>query len=151
MTSQRVVLGKTSNDLQQIVINLDQKASALMGAVGFKEGFSHLLKLRASQINGCAYCVRMHTRDALRTGEPNDRIAVIAAWHESEYFDPKERAALSLVESITRITEGQIPDAVYDAAAAALSSEEIAAVEWIGVVINAWNRIAIAGRLPVKP
>ena len=80
-----------------------------------------------------------------------DRVSVLTAWRETQYFTQKERAALGLVEAITLISDGQVPDSVYAKAVEALSSEEMAAVEWLSVVINTWNRIAISSRYPVKP
>ena len=118
---------------------------------GLAKGFCHLLKLRASQINGCAFCLRMHMRDALAEGESTDRISVLPAWRESTYFTAREAAALALIEAVTEVSQGQVPDAVYDAARLQLSDAEIAAVQWLGVVINAWNRIAITSRYPVSP
>ncbi|UOB06697.1 carboxymuconolactone decarboxylase family protein [[Acidovorax] ebreus] len=88
--------------------------------------------------------------DALASQESGDRIAVLSAWRETDYFSPKERAALELVEAVTLVADGQVPDAVYAQAAGVLSKEEIAAVEWLAVVINAWNRIAISSRYPVR-
>ena len=147
----RVNLGKASPELYQSVVNLDRLASESAAAAGIAEGFTHLLRLRASQLNQCAYCVRMHTRDALAAGESSDRISVLPAWRESQYFDDKERAGLALIEAVTMISKGQVPDAVYESAADVLSDKEIAAIEWLGVAINAWNRVAIPSRYPVKP
>ena len=79
----------------------------------------------------------------------SDRISVLPAWRETKYFSDKERAALALIEAITLISDGQVPESVYSEAAAVLSDQEIAAVEWLGVVINAWNRIATSSRYPV--
>ena len=93
----------------------------------------------------------MHAKDALSGGESNDRLAVLPAWRETEYFSQKERAALTLVEAITLIAEGQVPDAIYQEAEQMLSSEEIVAIEWLAIVINAWNRVAISSRYIVKP
>ena len=93
----------------------------------------------------------MHARDAISSGESSDRLAVLAAWKESGYFTLEERAALELVEAITVVSVGQVPDAIYDNAAEKLSREEISAIEWLAVVINSWNRIAISGRYSVKP
>jgi len=149
--SERINLGKAAPKLYQTVAELDRLASEAARAAGIADGFTHLLRLRASQINQCAFCVRMHTRDALATGESNDRIAVLPAWRETGYFTDKERAALALVEAITLIADGQVPDAVYERAAATLSADEIAATEWIAIVINAWTRIAISSRYPVGP
>jgi AhpD family alkylhydroperoxidase len=147
----RVNLSKAAPHLYQGIANLDRSASELAASAGLAEGFGHLLRLRASQINQCAYCVRLHTRDALASGESSDRISVLPAWQETQYFSEKERAAIALVEAVTLIADGQVPDAVYAMATAVLSDEEIAAVEWLAVVINAWNRIAIPSRYPVAP
>ncbi len=147
----RVNLGKEAPELYQAVAALAKLANDLAAKAGLAEGFTHLLRLRASQINGCAFCLRLHTRDALKTGESSDRISVLPAWRESDYFNEKERAALALVEAVTLIAQGQVTESVYAAAAAVLSTDEIVAVEWIGVVINAWNRIATSSRYPVKP
>ena len=146
----RVNLGKTVPELYKAVAGLDRIASEYAASSGIAVGFALLLRLRASQLNQCAFCVRLHTRDALASGESSDRISVLPAWRETEYFNEKERAALALCEKVTLIAEGQVPDSVYAQAAAVLSNEEIAAVEWLGVVINAWNRIAIASRYPVE-
>lgn len=148
---QRINLGKANPALYQAMLKLEELASQAARSVGLEDGFCHLLRLRASQINQCAFCVRMHARDAQASGESIDRISVLPAWRESQYFTGKEAAALALVETITSISDDQVPDAVYAAAAASLSGEEIAAVEWLAVVINAWNRIAISSRYPVKP
>lgn len=145
----RVNLGKAAPTLYQTVVALDRLASEYAVSSGIAEGFIHLLRLRASQLNQCAFCARLHTRDALACGEPSDRISVLPAWRETQYFTEKERAALALVEAVTLIAEGQVPESTYSEAAAVLSNEEIAAVEWVGVVINAWNRIAIPSRYPV--
>lgn len=151
MTQRRVILGKSAPKLYQTIVKLDQEVDEHITASGLAGGFAHLLRLRASQLNGCAYCVRLHTRDALSSGESTDRISVLPAWRETSYFTEKEQAALALVEAITLVAEGQVPDPVYEAAAKVLSEQEISAVEWLGVVINAWNRIAIPSRTPVRP
>lgn|SRR5690625_4218407 len=145
----RVNLGKALPTAYEAVFNLNKTIDEAVTAAGISKGFSHLLLLRASQINQCAFCLRMHTRDALEAGESNDRISVLGAWRETEYFDEKERACLALVEAMTTISIGQISDAVYAEAAETLSDQEIAAVEWLGIAINIWNRIAIASRYPV--
>lgn len=151
MDNPRVNLGNAAPVAYKAMNELDRIVGEFATAAGIAEGFAHLLRLRASQLNQCAFCVRMHTRDALASGETSDRISVLAAWRETEYFTAKERAALALIEAVTLVAQDQVPDAVYAEAAAALTSEEIAAVEWIGVAINSWNRIAIAGRALVKP
>lgn len=147
----RVNLSKAAPELYRSVIALEGQVAELLAAAGIAKGFGHLLRLRASQINHCAYCVRMHSRDALESGESTDRLSVLPAWRETSYFNAEERAALALIEAVTLIAEGQVPDAVYEAAAQDLSAEKIAAVEWLAVVINSWNRIAISSRYPVGP
>lgn len=147
--SNRVNLGKSAPALYQAVVELDRLASDAVAQAGIANGFSHLLRLRASQLNQCAFCVRLHTRDALASSESSDRIAVLPAWRETDYFNDKERAALELVEAVTLVSSGQVPDAVYEQAAKSLTRDEISAVEWLAVVMNAWNRIAISSRYPV--
>jgi AhpD family alkylhydroperoxidase len=147
----RVNLGKAAPELYQAVTALDQLVANRLTTAGIAAGFSHLLRLRASQINGCAFCVRLHAHDALAAGETTDRVALLDAWRESAYFDDKERAALSLVEAVTLVSAGQVPEAVYAEAATSLSTDEIAAVEWLAILMAAWNRIAISSRYPVAP
>jgi AhpD family alkylhydroperoxidase len=149
--SDRINLGKAAPELYQALIALDRQVSERVQAAGIDAGFSHLLRLRASQINGCSFCVRMHGRDAASKGETADRVYVLTAWRESDYFNEKERAALALTEAVTLIAEGQVPDAVYAEAAKTLSNEEIAAIEWLAIMIGTWNRVAIASRYPVHP
>ena len=93
----------------------------------------------------------MHTQDALKTGESIDRITLLNAWRETEYFKDDERAALALIEELTLISNQQIPDEVYAEAQKYYSEEQLSAIEWLGIVINAWNRIAISSRYVVKP
>jgi len=151
MSVPRVLLGKVTPQLQEALVNLERLTNALSTSAGITQGLAHLLRLRASQVNQCAYCVRLHTRDALQQGESSDRVALVAVWRETEYFSEKERAAFSLIEAITLVSEGQISDEVYSEAARSLTEEEIAAVEWIGITINAWNRMSIASRPFVRP
>lgn len=147
----RINLGKTAPAVYKALSALDRAAAEYAAAAGLGAGLTHLLRLRASQINQCAYCVRLHTRDALAAGESADRIAVLPAWRETGYFDAEERAALALCEAITTISEGQVPEAVYSSAREVLSAEWIAATEWLAIAINAWNRVAISSRYPVGP
>lgn len=93
----------------------------------------------------------MHAQDALKTGESAERIALLNAWRETEYYDQAERAALALIEAITLIAVDQVPDAIYEDALPFLTDAQISAIEWLAIVINAWNRIAISSRYSVKP
>lgn len=108
-----------------------------------------LIKTRASQINGCAYCINMHTRDAMELGETVQRLFLLNAWRETELFSEKEKAVLALTEAMTLITNGHVPDAVYKNAEAHLTPNELAAVIMAVVAINGWNRIAITTRMPL--
>lgn len=111
-----------------------------------------LVRLRASQINGCAYCMDSHSQDALAKGEHPRRLATVAGWHESPLFSEKERAALALTEAITLISQdGHVPDDVYEAAAAEFDTAELADLIALIVVINSWNRIAVATRMELAP
>jgi AhpD family alkylhydroperoxidase len=130
---------------------LDAEVTEQASAAGLDPRLVDLVKIRTSQINGCAYCLRLHTREALEHGEPAERLAVLPAWRETEYFSAQERAALALAEAVTLVSEGQVPDEVYEQAALHLSDAQIAAVSWVAVVINSFNRVAITSRYPVAP
>lgn len=108
-----------------------------------------LIKTRASQINGCAYCINMHVRDAMKLGETAQRLFLLDAWRETNLYTEKERAVLALTEAMTMITNGHVPDEVYDEAAAHLTEKELAAVIMTVVTINGWNRISITTRSPL--
>lgn len=147
----RINLGQSAPELYKKVAELDALAMQKIAEAELSEGFAHLLKLRASQINACAFCIRLHTQDAMQTGETIERISLLNAWRETAYYDEKERAALTLIEAITLVADGQVPDAVYEDALPFLTDAQISAVEWLAIVINAWNRIAISSRYSVQP
>jgi AhpD family alkylhydroperoxidase len=106
-----------------------------------------LVKIRASQINGCAFCLDMHTHDARQAGETDVRMHLLNAWRETAAFTPRERAALALTEAVTLLTQGHVPDEVWAEAQAQFGEEELAAVVWAAAAINTWNRVAVASRL----
>ncbi|MEU8181399.1 carboxymuconolactone decarboxylase family protein [Micromonospora sp. NPDC049044] len=106
-----------------------------------------LVKLRASMINGCAFCVDMHSQDALTKGESSRRLFAVAAWRESSFFDERERAALDLTDAVTRLGEHGVPDEVWDAAAKVWSEKELADLVFAIATINVWNRIGVTMRL----
>ena len=108
----------------------------------------HLVKLRASQINGCAYCIDMHWKDARAHGETEQRLYGLGAWEEPTYYTDRERAALRWTEALTRVTDGHVPDRVYDEVRPHFSDQELADLSWVVAAINAWNRVAIAFRAP---
>jgi AhpD family alkylhydroperoxidase len=113
---------------------------------GVEAPLLHLLKMRASQINGCAYCLDMHSKDARALGETEQRLYGLDAWREAPYYTERERAALALTEAITKVTEGHVPDAVYMQAKAQFSDQELVALVYAITAINAWNRLAITFR-----
>lgn len=106
-----------------------------------------LIKIRASQINGCAFCIDLHTREARKRGEAEERIYALDAWRESPLFSDEERAALGLTEAVTLLSETGVPDEVWAEAEAALGGTELANVLMAAVAINAWNRIGVATRM----
>jgi len=116
-------------------------------ANSFDPKLLELVKLRVSQINGCAHCLHMHRQDAIKLGETDDRLLLLDAWRESALYTERERAALAWAEALTRISETHAPDTVYEEARKAFSEDELVALS-IGVAtINAWNRLAIGFRL----
>lgn len=104
------------------------------------------MKVRASLANGCAYCIQLHTEDALAAGEKLDRLFALGAWRESPLFTPRERAALAFTDAVTDIGDGHVPDEVYDQAAEEFDDGELAQLLFAVVAINGWNRLAIATR-----
>ncbi|MFC4942948.1 carboxymuconolactone decarboxylase family protein [Pseudonocardia sp. GCM10023141] len=147
--TQRVNIGKLHPAPYKTLIAMSTEVEELAAAAGLDPLLVELLKIRTSQLNGCAFCLRMHTRDALKEGENPDRIAVLPAWAETGYFSATERAALRLTEAITCVPDGHVSDDDYDAAAAALSADQVSAVAWLATVMNAFNRVAITSRYRV--
>jgi AhpD family alkylhydroperoxidase len=113
---------------------------------GLEEKLLHLIKLRASQINGCAYCIDMHSKDARAAGDTEMRLYALNAWRETPFFTPRERAALAWTESLTLISENHAPDEIYDATLKEFSEQELVDLTYAIATINAWNRLAIAMR-----
>jgi AhpD family alkylhydroperoxidase len=113
-----------------------------------EEGLLHLVKLRVSQINGCAYCLDMHWKDLRAIGEEEQRLYSLDAWRECPYYTDRERSALAWAEALTLITQGHASDEAYAEATAHLNEREISDLTFAVAAINAWNRISIAGRTP---
>ncbi|MER5323220.1 carboxymuconolactone decarboxylase family protein [Streptosporangium roseum] len=119
---------------------------------GLEASLLELVRARASQLNGCAYCVDMHSRDARKGGESEQRLFALPVWRETPFFTGRERAALELTEAGTRLTDGPVSDEVYGRAAAEFTETELAELIWTITVINAWNRLgAIARPWPLAP
>jgi AhpD family alkylhydroperoxidase len=113
---------------------------------GLEPALQELVKLRASQINGCAYCIDMHTKDARANGESEQRLYALSAWRETPFFTDRERAALAWTEALTLIAEDHAPDGVYEEVRSRFSEKELVALTMAIVAINGWNRIAISFR-----
>ena len=123
-----------------------QAIEKYIAGCGLDHKFIHLLKLRASQINGCAFCIDMHSIDARAAGETEQRLYALNAWRETPFFTDRERAGLAWIEAVTLVSQTHVPDAVYDEARAHFSEKEIFDLTFIASTINAWNRIAVASR-----
>jgi len=113
---------------------------------GLEKNLLFLIQLRASQINGCAYCLDMHWKDLRAAGESEQRLCSLDAWRECPYYTDRERAALAWTEAVTLVTQGHIPDAVHEEVRAHLSEKELADLTFAVATINAWNRLSIASR-----
>lgn len=142
-----VNLSKQHPSLYKQLLTLSTEADAAIMDAGLDPLLGELVKIRVSQINGCAFCLRMHTRDAVAKGETTDRLAVLAAWWESQYFTEQERAALALAEQVTELP---VP-ARQEWRDGSLTDAQASAVSWLTVVMNAWNRVAITSHYPVGP
>ena len=106
----------------------------------------HLVEIRASQINGCAYCIDMHTKEARAAGETEQRIYALNAWQETPFFTERERAALEWTEAVTRVADTHVPDEVFERVSRHFNEEELVALTFAVVVINSWNRLSISFR-----
>jgi AhpD family alkylhydroperoxidase len=113
---------------------------------GLEHGLIHLLKLRASQINGCAYCIDMHSKDARALGETEQRLYALDAWRETPFYTDRERAALAWIEAVTLVSQTHVPDSVYEEVRKFFSEKEIVDLTFVAATINAWNRLAISLR-----
>jgi len=139
---ERFNLSESDPKANQAMLSLEK----YIASSGLDKNLYELIKTRASQINGCAYCINMHTRDAMKMGETAQRLFLLDAWRETNLYSEKERAVLALTEAMTLIADAAVPDEVYDAAKAQFTNKEFAAVMMAIVTINAWNRIAITSQ-----
>ena len=143
----RVALKKITPDVSAAMGSLHAAAVSAADDAKVEPELLELIRIRASQINGCAFCLDMHTKDARAAGETEQRLYALNAWRETPFFTGRERAALALTEAVTLVHDGQVPDAVYAEAAEVFDETQIAALIWAATVINAYNRIAIATRM----
>lgn len=143
--SERIKLGSVPGALAAM-----RGMQAYVTASGFDPALVTLIKIRASQINGCAYCLHMHVAEGRKSGETNDRLDTIATWREAPFFSSRERAALAWTESVTEPMKDGISDGLYEEVKAVFSEKEIADLTFAIVTINSWNRLMLAFRTPVK-
>ncbi|HYO24381.1 MAG TPA: carboxymuconolactone decarboxylase family protein [Lacipirellulaceae bacterium] len=137
----RIDAAKVSPEPQRAMYAIEK----YLASCGLEHGLRELVKLRASQINGCAYCIDMHWKDARAAGETEQRLYALNAWRESPFYTDRERAALAWTEAVTLVTGG-VPDDVYEAARQHFDEQELVDLTWAVAAINAWNRMAISFR-----
>ncbi|MEV8266614.1 carboxymuconolactone decarboxylase family protein [Microbacterium sp. NPDC076911] len=147
----RVHLSRSAPKAYQSLAAFSKTVGALASDAAIDVRLKELVQIHTSQINGCAYCVRVHVNGASRAGVSADEIAQIPVWRESGVFSARERAGFELAEAFAHIDRGGVPDDVYNRVGSVLTEEEYVALSWILVAINAFNRVAIAGRYPVPP
>lgn len=147
-TAARIDLPTYATAFYQAMGRLDQAATRVLDDAGVDIRLRELVRIRASQLNGCAFCLDMHTKDARAAGETEQRIYALSAWRETSYFTDTERAALALAESITLMPQTHVPDADYHAAAEHFKEPALAALISLIVTINAWNAISVSTRSP---
>ncbi|GAB1335031.1 carboxymuconolactone decarboxylase family protein [Streptomyces sp. E-15] len=136
----RLDFAKAAPKVFRAIIGLDAAARQ-----GLDPALVELIQIRASHLNHCAYCLHMHTNDARKAGESEDRLHLVAVWREARhFFTPREQAALALTEAVTLVAEGGVPDTVYAEAATHFDDQELAQVLSLILTINTWNRVALA-------
>lgn len=138
----RIEYAKIAPEVLNAMLALERQVRAS----GLEESLLDLVKLRASQINGCAYCIDMHTKDARARGETEQRLYELDAWRETPFYSERERAALAWTEAVTLITDGHVPDQLYEEVHKQFTSRELANLTLAVVAINGWNRFGIAFR-----
>ena len=140
--SSRIDFRKTAPDGYKAMLGL----SAYTRQFGLEPALMELVKIRASQINGCAYCLDMHTKDARALGEAEQRLYTLSAWRETSFYTERERAALTWTEALTNVAETHVPDEIYEAVRRHFTDKELVDLAWVIVTINGWNRMAVAFR-----
>ncbi|MGB7029003.1 MAG: carboxymuconolactone decarboxylase family protein [Candidatus Acidiferrum sp.] len=138
----RIDARKYAQEAQKAMYALEK----YLAECGLDQGLMHLLKMRASQIKGCAYCIDMHSKDARALGETEQRLYELDAWRETPFYTDRERAALAWIEAVTLVAETHVPGAVYQEVRKEFSEKEIVDLTLVASTINAWNRLAIALR-----
>ncbi|MFD5623734.1 carboxymuconolactone decarboxylase family protein [Streptomyces yangpuensis] len=146
----RIYLDKQSPAAYQALVKAAEAVRATAAEAGLDRILVELVNLRVSQLNGCAFCLDVHTRAALRAGETTRRLGVLAAWRDTELFTARERAALALAEATTHPTDALAQEQAYAQAREVLGDDEISAAVWAAIAINAFNRVSILSKHPVR-
>lgn len=140
--NQRMDFYKASPEAIKAMMGLEQR----IGRTSLEKPLVELVRLRASQINGCAYCMDLHAKDALKAGEDNRRLATLGVWRETPFFNERERAALAWTEAVTLVNQTQVPDTVWEEVRPYFSDEELSDLTLLVITINGWNRFAVSFR-----
>ncbi|MFJ8025326.1 carboxymuconolactone decarboxylase family protein [Streptomyces sp. NPDC096311] len=148
--TQRIFIDKQSPKAYHTLVETSGAVRATAADAGLDRTVVELINLRVSQINGCAYCLNVHTRAALRAGETAQRLGVLAAWRDTELFTSAERAALALAEATTEPTDADAQETAWAGARDVLTDDQISAVIWVAITINAFNRVSIMSKHPVR-
>ncbi|MCX4616887.1 MULTISPECIES: carboxymuconolactone decarboxylase family protein [Streptomyces] len=148
--TQRIFIDKQSPKAYHALVQTSEAVRATAADARLDRTVVELINLRVSQINGCAYCLNVHTRAALRAGETAQRLGVLAAWRDTELFTPAERAALALAEATTEPTDAAAQETAWTGARDVLTDDQISAVIWVAITINAFNRVSIMSKHPVR-
>ncbi|MEV1026864.1 carboxymuconolactone decarboxylase family protein [Streptomyces sp. NPDC050264] len=149
-TPGRVFVDKQSPNAYHALVQTSEAVRTTAADAGLDRVLVELINLRVSQINHCAYCLDVHTRAALRAGETAQRLGTLAAWRDTELFTPRERAALALAEATTCPADDAAQESAYATARRSLTDDEISAAIWVAITINAFNRVSILSKHPVR-
>ncbi|MEU9272384.1 carboxymuconolactone decarboxylase family protein [Streptomyces sp. NPDC048256] len=147
--TRRIFIDKQSPKAYHALVQTSEAVRATAADAGLERTVVELINLRVSQLNGCAFCLDLHTRAAVRAGEDTRRLGVLAAWRDTDLFSPLERAALALAEATTVLSDAAAQEAAYADAVEVLTEDQTAAVIWVAVTINAFNRVSILSKHPV--
>ncbi|RJQ70298.1 carboxymuconolactone decarboxylase family protein [Pseudonocardiaceae bacterium YIM PH 21723] len=146
MTSSRFEWNTVQPEIGAAMVALSGAVKKAAADVGIDELLLHLIDIRASQLNGCAFCLDMHTREARKAGATDNHLLAVTTWQESPRFSAQERAVLALAEAVTTLGEGYVSDEVYAQAKAEFADDQVAVLIWRATVINSWNRIVLGSR-----
>ncbi|WP_031073265.1 carboxymuconolactone decarboxylase family protein [Streptomyces sp. NRRL WC-3742] len=146
----RVFIDKQTPGAYKALVAAAEAARTAAAEAGLDRVLVELVNLRVSQINGCAFCLDVHTRAALRAGETTQRLGVLAAWRDTEVFTARERAALELAEATTSPADAALQESAYAVAREVLTEDELSAAIWVAITINSFNRVSIMSKHPVR-